>query len=228
MAQSLLHVPPSLAVVSLFVSTAMFAYLKLPSISSPSLDLMVAVLYSVVPPAVNRMIYSMRNRDLKGVLRKIFQHTLFLHQKDVHHSLKTRNNFLTLTVLRDFSIFASCLFVIPMIQFTPCLFLLFSRFYSALSSCTLTLLHVLLTLFSRLTHSLLRVYSRFISGLLILCRVFTQILLQMYSQHTPGLLTPYFRFYSHFTPGITQTFTQISSFTHSFLPVCPHITQHFT
>ncbi|XP_054660878.1 olfactory receptor 14J1-like, partial [Grus americana] len=41
---------PHLAVVSLFVSTAMFAYLKPNSISSPSLDLVVAVLYSVVPP----------------------------------------------------------------------------------------------------------------------------------------------------------------------------------
>ncbi|XP_064355526.1 olfactory receptor 5B12-like, partial [Dromaius novaehollandiae] len=41
---------PHLAVVSLFVSTAMFAYLKPPSLSSPALDLVVAVLYSVVPP----------------------------------------------------------------------------------------------------------------------------------------------------------------------------------
>ncbi|XP_065510668.1 olfactory receptor 14J1-like, partial [Caloenas nicobarica] len=43
---------PHLAVVSLFVSTVMIAYLKSPSISSPSLDLVVSVLYSVVPPAV--------------------------------------------------------------------------------------------------------------------------------------------------------------------------------
>ncbi|XP_059690934.1 olfactory receptor 14C36-like, partial [Gavia stellata] len=48
---------PHLAVVSLFISTAVFAYLKPPSISSPSLDLVVAVLYSVVPPAVNPLIY---------------------------------------------------------------------------------------------------------------------------------------------------------------------------
>ncbi|XP_064360135.1 olfactory receptor 14A16-like, partial [Dromaius novaehollandiae] len=41
---------PHLAVVSLFLSTVMFAYLKPPSISSPSLDLVVSVLYSVVPP----------------------------------------------------------------------------------------------------------------------------------------------------------------------------------
>ncbi|KAM9593523.1 olfactory receptor 14C36-like [Morphnus guianensis] len=62
---------PHLAVVSLFISTATFAYLKPPSISSPSLDLVVAVLYSVVPPAVNPLLYSMRNQELKYALWKI-------------------------------------------------------------------------------------------------------------------------------------------------------------
>ncbi|XP_065718486.1 olfactory receptor 14J1-like [Patagioenas fasciata] len=62
---------PHLAVVSLFISTAMFAYLKPPAISSPSLHLVVSVLYSVVPPAVNPLIYSMRNQDLKDVLWKL-------------------------------------------------------------------------------------------------------------------------------------------------------------
>ncbi|XP_071588582.1 olfactory receptor 14C36-like [Heliangelus exortis] len=62
---------PHLAVVSLFISTGIFAYLKPPSISSPSLDLVVAVLYSVVPPAVNPLIYSMRNQELKGAVRKL-------------------------------------------------------------------------------------------------------------------------------------------------------------
>ncbi|XP_071888493.1 olfactory receptor 14J1-like [Anas platyrhynchos] len=61
---------PHLAVVSLFVSTAVFAYLMPNSISSPSLDLVVSFLYSVVPPAVNPVIYSMRNRELKEALRK--------------------------------------------------------------------------------------------------------------------------------------------------------------
>ncbi|NWZ30346.1 O14AG protein, partial [Asarcornis scutulata] len=56
---------PHLAVVFLFVSTAIFAYLKPASISSLSLDLVVSLLYSVVPPAVNPLIYSMRNQELK-------------------------------------------------------------------------------------------------------------------------------------------------------------------
>ncbi|KFP14598.1 Olfactory receptor 14J1, partial [Egretta garzetta] len=63
---------PHLAVVSLFLSTAMFAYLKPPSISSPSLDLVVAVLYSVVPPAMNPLIYSMRNKEIKDALWELF------------------------------------------------------------------------------------------------------------------------------------------------------------
>ncbi|XP_025977929.2 olfactory receptor 14A16-like [Dromaius novaehollandiae] len=64
---------PHLAVVSLFLSTGMFAYLKSPSISSPALDLVVAVLYVVVPPAVNPLIYSLRNKELKDALRKLVQ-----------------------------------------------------------------------------------------------------------------------------------------------------------
>ncbi|KAM6395458.1 olfactory receptor 14C36-like [Rhynochetos jubatus] len=65
---------PHLAVVSLFLSTAIFACLKPPSISSPSLDLVLAVLYSVVPPAVNPLIYSMRNLELQDALRKAIRH----------------------------------------------------------------------------------------------------------------------------------------------------------
>ncbi|NXJ71114.1 O14AG protein, partial [Rostratula benghalensis] len=59
---------PHLAVISLYVSNGIFAYLKPPSISSPSLDLVVAVLYSVLPPTVNPIIYSMRNQELKDAL----------------------------------------------------------------------------------------------------------------------------------------------------------------
>ncbi|NWZ60975.1 O14J1 protein, partial [Haliaeetus albicilla] len=59
---------PHLTVVSLFISTATFAYLKPLSLSSPSLDLAVALLYSVVPPALNPLIYSMRNHEIKDAL----------------------------------------------------------------------------------------------------------------------------------------------------------------
>ncbi|XP_075301974.1 olfactory receptor 14A16-like [Opisthocomus hoazin] len=71
---------PHLAVVSLFISTVVFAHLKPPSISSPFLDLVVAVLYSVVPPTLNPLIYSMRNQELIGALWKLTQWTLFHRQ----------------------------------------------------------------------------------------------------------------------------------------------------
>ncbi|CAM9114828.1 unnamed protein product [Bubo scandiacus] len=70
---------PHLAVVSLFITTGMFAYLKPPSTSSPSLDLVVSFLYSVVPPAVNPFIYSMRNKEFKETLKKLIQSALSQH-----------------------------------------------------------------------------------------------------------------------------------------------------
>ncbi|XP_067164829.1 olfactory receptor 14C36-like [Apteryx mantelli] len=71
---------PHLTVVSLFVSTGLFAYLKPPSVSSPALDLVVAVLYSVVPPAVNPLIYSMRNKELRDALKRLIQLVLVQQQ----------------------------------------------------------------------------------------------------------------------------------------------------
>ncbi|XP_054237795.1 olfactory receptor 14A16-like [Indicator indicator] len=62
---------PHLAVLSLFVSTGSLAYLKPPSMSSPSLDLVLSILYSVVPPAMNPLIYSLRNQELKAALSKL-------------------------------------------------------------------------------------------------------------------------------------------------------------
>ncbi|NWV60281.1 O14AG protein, partial [Malurus elegans] len=47
--------------VSLLIRTSMFVYLKPPFISSPLLDLMVSVVYSVVPPTLNPFIYSLRH-----------------------------------------------------------------------------------------------------------------------------------------------------------------------
>ncbi|KAM7004312.1 olfactory receptor 14A16-like [Passerculus sandwichensis] len=62
---------PHLAVVSLFLSTGSFANLKPPSMSSPSLDLALSVLYSMVPPALNPLIYSLRNQELKAAVWRL-------------------------------------------------------------------------------------------------------------------------------------------------------------
>ncbi|XP_039358364.1 olfactory receptor 14A16-like [Mauremys reevesii] len=72
---------PHLIVVSLFICTGTFAYLKPTSSSTSSLDLMVAVLYSVLPPVTNPIIYSMRNKELKGALSKLIRWRLFSKNK---------------------------------------------------------------------------------------------------------------------------------------------------
>ncbi|XP_040550723.1 LOW QUALITY PROTEIN: olfactory receptor 14J1-like [Gallus gallus] len=64
---------PHLAVVSLFLSTGSFAQMKPFSNSSPFLDLMVSFLYSVLPPTLNPIIYSMRNKEIKHALSKVLQ-----------------------------------------------------------------------------------------------------------------------------------------------------------
>ena len=71
---------PHLAVVSLFMNTAMFAYPKPLSISSPPLDLAGAVLYSVMPLAIKPLFYNMRNKELKDALRRLMEWTLFQQQ----------------------------------------------------------------------------------------------------------------------------------------------------
>ncbi|KAM6141067.1 olfactory receptor 14J1-like [Pterocles gutturalis] len=71
---------PHLAMVSLFVNTGTFARLKLPSMPSPSLDLVVSFLYSVVPPVVNPLIYSMKNQELKDALKQLIQGVVIQQQ----------------------------------------------------------------------------------------------------------------------------------------------------
>ncbi|XP_009931706.2 olfactory receptor 14C36 [Opisthocomus hoazin] len=62
---------PHLAMVALFIITVTSAYLKPHFISSPSLELVLAILYSVVPSAVNPLIYSIRNQELKSAVWRL-------------------------------------------------------------------------------------------------------------------------------------------------------------
>ncbi|XP_025001119.2 olfactory receptor 14A16-like [Gallus gallus] len=75
---------PHLAVVSLFLSTGIFAQLKPFSNSSPFLDLMVSFLYSVFPPTLNPIIYSMRNKEIKHALSKVLQNVHYSSFNKVH------------------------------------------------------------------------------------------------------------------------------------------------
>nr|XP_054506424.1 olfactory receptor 14A16-like [Agelaius phoeniceus] len=57
---------PHLAVVTLFISTGTISHLKPFSISSPFLDLALSVLYSMVPPTLNPLIYNCVNEGLRS------------------------------------------------------------------------------------------------------------------------------------------------------------------
>ncbi|XP_038599158.1 olfactory receptor 14A16-like [Tachyglossus aculeatus] len=61
---------PHLAVVSLYLFTGSFAHLR-PSSSSPSTLDLLRILHSVVP-TLNPLIYSLRNKDMKPAMGKIF------------------------------------------------------------------------------------------------------------------------------------------------------------
>ncbi|XP_032092051.1 olfactory receptor 14A16-like [Thamnophis elegans] len=67
---------PHLIVVSMFTITVIFAYLRPASNSTSYLDLMLTVLYSILPPLFNPIIYSMRN---KKILSKLGKFENFFH-----------------------------------------------------------------------------------------------------------------------------------------------------
>ncbi|XP_061447903.1 olfactory receptor 14A16-like [Rhineura floridana] len=62
---------PHLTVFSLFVTTAWFSYLRPKTLSSPIVDLVSAVLYTVLQPVLNPIIYSLRNKDIQEAVWKI-------------------------------------------------------------------------------------------------------------------------------------------------------------
>ncbi|NXN94348.1 O14I1 protein, partial [Rhinopomastus cyanomelas] len=59
------------AVLRIPSEQGLFSHMKPPSISSPSLDLALSVLYSAVPPALNPLIYSLRNQELKAAVWRL-------------------------------------------------------------------------------------------------------------------------------------------------------------
>ncbi|XP_039357772.1 olfactory receptor 14A16-like [Mauremys reevesii] len=74
---------PHLVVFCLFISTASFTYMRPRSMSSTSLDLMAAVLYCVVPPLMNPIIYSLRNKEIKASLWKMIGRLFFLKRNEL-------------------------------------------------------------------------------------------------------------------------------------------------
>ncbi|XP_062045826.1 olfactory receptor 14I1 [Lepus europaeus] len=64
---------PQLAVTVLFLSTGLFAALGPVAKSSPFQDLGIALAYTVLPPVLNPIIYSLRNKEIKTAMWRQFR-----------------------------------------------------------------------------------------------------------------------------------------------------------
>ncbi|XP_003479576.3 olfactory receptor 14K1-like [Cavia porcellus] len=64
---------PHLVIVGTFFLSGAVAYLKPASKASPTGDLLCSVLYSVVPPVLNPIIYCLRNRDIRSAMDKVLR-----------------------------------------------------------------------------------------------------------------------------------------------------------
>ncbi|XP_061447843.1 olfactory receptor 14A16-like [Rhineura floridana] len=62
---------PHLIVFSVYIFTISFAYLRPPSNTPSDLDLALTMIYTFVPPMLNPVIYSMRNKEIKVALSKL-------------------------------------------------------------------------------------------------------------------------------------------------------------
>jgi olfactory receptor len=60
-----------LLVVSLFYGTGLGVYLSSVATMSSKMSLMASVMYTMVTPMLNPFIYTLRNRDMKGALRRL-------------------------------------------------------------------------------------------------------------------------------------------------------------
>ncbi|XP_063158422.1 olfactory receptor 14A16-like [Candoia aspera] len=69
---------PHLLVVSMFVLTGCFAYLRPPSNTPSYLDFGLTVLYSLLPLLFNPIFYSMRNKNIRFVISKLWRVREFL------------------------------------------------------------------------------------------------------------------------------------------------------
>ncbi|XP_074838259.1 olfactory receptor 10A4-like [Carettochelys insculpta] len=70
-----------LTVVSLMYGTALITYMRPKSMSTSASDQMLSLTYTVVTPALNPIIYTLRNKEVKGALRKTLEKSLFVHNQ---------------------------------------------------------------------------------------------------------------------------------------------------
>ncbi|XP_014382538.1 olfactory receptor 10A4-like [Alligator sinensis] len=68
-----------LVVVTLFYGTGIVMYLRPNSAYSPDIDKLLSLFYTVVTPMLNPIIYSLRNKEVKGALKRVIARKCFLN-----------------------------------------------------------------------------------------------------------------------------------------------------
>ncbi|XP_043333974.1 putative olfactory receptor 3A4 [Cervus canadensis] len=63
-----------LTVVGIFYGTGVFSYMRLGSVEASDKDKGIGILNTVISPMLNPVIYSLRNPDVQGALRRVFTH----------------------------------------------------------------------------------------------------------------------------------------------------------
>ncbi|XP_037356767.1 olfactory receptor 2AK2-like [Talpa occidentalis] len=69
-----------LIVASLFYTTSLSTYTRPHSLRSPEQDKVVAVFYTIVTPLLNPFIYSLRNKEVMGAMRRQLGQCVFAHK----------------------------------------------------------------------------------------------------------------------------------------------------
>uniref|UniRef100_A0A5F8G2N7 Olfactory receptor 14C36-like n=1 Tax=Monodelphis domestica TaxID=13616 RepID=A0A5F8G2N7_MONDO len=72
---------PHISVVSLFIISGSYVYFQPPSDSGSLKDIILCLFYTVIPPFLNPIIYSLRNKQIKEAMRILMTRTLSLRNK---------------------------------------------------------------------------------------------------------------------------------------------------
>ncbi|XP_012381818.2 olfactory receptor 5T9-like [Dasypus novemcinctus] len=71
--------------VSIFHGTILFMYVRPSSSYTLEHDMIVSIFYTILIPMLNPIIYSLRNKDVKAAMKKVFQRNRFISNVQFYH-----------------------------------------------------------------------------------------------------------------------------------------------